>query len=70
MPLMQNIMLTVYPPEKRGAAMGVNGLVIGLAPAIGPALSGWVIDSYSWRWLFGMIAPITALVIIVSFFCS
>ncbi len=68
MPLMQNIMLTVYPPEKRGAAMGVNGLVIGLAPAIGPALSGWVIDSYSWRWLFGMIAPITALVIIVSFF--
>lgn len=68
MPLMQNIMLTVYPPEKRGAAMEVNGLVIGLAPAIGPALSGWVIDSYSWRWLFGMIAPITALVIIVSFF--
>lgn len=68
MPLMQNIMLTVYPPEKRGAAMGVNGLVIGLAPAIGPALSGWVIDSYSWRWLFGMIAPITALVIIVSLF--
>jgi EmrB/QacA subfamily drug resistance transporter len=48
--------------------MGVNGLVIGLAPAIGPALSGWVIDSYSWRWLFGMIAPITALVIIVSLF--
>lgn len=36
MPLMQNIMLTIYPPEKRGAAMGINGLVIGLAPAIGP----------------------------------
>lgn len=40
MPLMQNIMLTIYPPEKRGAAMGINGLVIGLAPAIGPTLSG------------------------------
>lgn len=38
MPLMQNIMLTIYPPEKRGAAMGINGLVIGLAPAIGPTL--------------------------------
>lgn len=68
MPLMQNIMLTIYPPEKRGAAMGVNGLVIGLAPAIGPSLSGWVIDNYSWRALFEMIAPITAIVIIVGFF--
>ena len=64
---MQNIMLTIYPPEKRGAAMGINGLVIGLAPAIGPTLSGWVIDNYSWRWLFGMIVPIAALVIIASF---
>lgn len=67
MPLMQNIMLTIYPPEKRGAAMGINGLVIGLAPAIGPTLSGWVIDNYSWRWLFGMIVPIAAVVIIASF---
>lgn len=67
MPLMQNIMLTIYPPEKRGAAMGINGLVIGLAPAIGPTLSGWVIDNYSWRWLFGMIVPIAFLVIIASF---
>lgn len=66
MPLMQNIMLTIYPPEKRGAAMGINGLVIGLAPAIGPTLSGWVIDTFSWRWLFGMIVPIAALVIIAS----
>lgn len=68
MPLMQNIMLTIYPPEKRGAAMGINGLVIGLAPAIGPTLSGWVIDNFSWRWLFGMIVPIAALVIIASSF--
>ncbi|MGN1279560.1 MAG: MDR family MFS transporter [Limosilactobacillus sp.] len=67
MPLMQNIMLTIYPPEKRGAAMGINGLVIGLAPAIGPTLSGWVIDNFSWRWLFGMIVPIAAIVILVSF---
>ena len=68
MPLMQNIMLTIYPPEKRGAAMGINGLVIGLAPAIGPTLSGWVIDNFSWRWLFGMIVPIAAIVIIASLF--
>lgn len=68
MPLMQNVMLTIYPPEQRGSAMGINGLVIGLAPAIGPTLSGWVIDNYNWRMLFEMIAPITLVVIIASFF--
>lgn len=68
MPLMQNVMLSIYPPEKRGSAMGINGLVIGLAPAIGPTLSGWVIDNYNWRMLFEMIAPITGVVIIASFF--
>lgn len=66
MPLMQNIMLTIYPPDKRGTAMGINGLVIGLAPAIGPTLSGWVIDNYSWRDLFGMIIPIVAVVIVLA----
>ena len=52
----------------RKAEMGINGLVIGLAPAIGPTLSGWVIDNFSWRWLFGMIVPIAGVVIVASFF--
>ncbi|WP_295730977.1 MDR family MFS transporter [uncultured Limosilactobacillus sp.] len=66
MPLMQTIMLTIFPPERRGSAMGINGLVIGLAPAIGPSLSGWVIDNYSWRDLFAMITPIVAIVIVLA----
>lgn len=66
MPLMQTIMLTIFPPEHRGSAMGINGLVIGLAPAIGPSLSGWVIDNYSWRNLFAMIVPIVAIVIVLA----
>ncbi|MDO4903606.1 MAG: MDR family MFS transporter [Limosilactobacillus sp.] len=68
MPLMQTIMLSIFPPEKRGAAMGINGLVIGLAPAVGPALSGYIIDTFNWRALFGMIAPIIFLVILFGFF--
>ena len=38
MPLMQTVMLTIYPPEKRGSAMGMFGLVIAFAPAIGPTI--------------------------------
>lgn len=68
MPLLQTIMLTIFPPEKRGAAMGMTGIVIGLAPALGPTLSGWIIDHYHWRDLFGMIIPIVVVVIVLAFF--
>ncbi|UQS82296.1 multidrug efflux MFS transporter [Bombilactobacillus folatiphilus] len=68
MPLMQTIMLSIFPKEKRGMAMGLGGLVIGLAPAIGPTLSGWVIDNWTWRDLFSIIIPIVALVVVASFF--
>lgn len=68
MPLLQTIMLTIFPPEKRGAAMGLSGIVVGLAPAIGPTLSGWILINYSWRDLFGMIIPIVAVVIILGLF--
>lgn len=45
MPLLQTIMLSIFPANKRGAAMGTVGIVIGLAPAIGPTLSGWIVDN-------------------------
>ena len=67
MPLMQVVMLSIFPANQRGAAMGLGGLVIGLAPAIGPTLSGFIIDNWSWRDLFGMIIPIVILVLILAF---
>jgi len=68
MPLLQNIMLSIFPPEKRGSAMGMAGIVIGLAPALGPTLSGWIIDHYTWRDLFGMVIPIVILVLVLATF--
>lgn len=65
MPLMQSIVLMIYPPEKRGAAMGTMGLAIGMAPAIGPTLSGYIVDHFTWRDLFGMIIPIISVVRVV-----
>ncbi|MFC6322729.1 MDR family MFS transporter [Companilactobacillus baiquanensis] len=67
MPLMQVVMLSIFPANQRGTAMGLGGLVIGLAPAIGPTLSGWIIDNFSWRDLFGMIIPIVVIVLILAF---
>ncbi|WP_077625146.1 DHA2 family efflux MFS transporter permease subunit [Sediminibacillus massiliensis] len=68
MPLLMNVMLTAFPVEKRGAAMGTFGLVMITAPAIGPTLSGWIIEHYSWRMLFDIVLPIAILTLIFAFF--
>ncbi|WP_124974445.1 MDR family MFS transporter [Ligilactobacillus salitolerans] len=68
MPLLQTIMLSIFPAQSRGAALGLVGIVIGVAPAIGPTLSGWIIDQYTWRDLFGMMIPIMAVVLILALF--
>ncbi|GAF11940.1 drug resistance transporter, EmrB/QacA family [Bacillus sp. JCM 19046] len=57
-PLLINIILSVIPVERRGAAMGMVGLVIMFAPAIGPTVSGLIVSNFSWRWLFFFILPI------------
>lgn len=68
LPLMQTVFLMIFPIHKRGAAMGLIGLVISFAPAIGPALSGWITSNYSWRILFFIILPIAIIDIIVAAF--
>lgn len=47
--------------------MGVFGLILMFAPAIGPTLSGWIIEHYDWRMLFHFITPIAAVVFILGF---
>lgn len=66
MPLLMNVMLTAFPIEKRGAALGMFGLVMFTAPAIGPTLSGYVVEHYSWRTLFEIVLPISLLVLALA----
>ncbi|MFD1451964.1 MULTISPECIES: DHA2 family efflux MFS transporter permease subunit [Oceanobacillus] len=68
MPLMQTILILIYPKEKRGSAMGMFGLVISFAPAIGPTLSGYIVEHFPWRTLFFMVLPIAILNIIIAYF--
>ncbi|MDQ1002333.1 EmrB/QacA subfamily drug resistance transporter [Neobacillus niacini] len=68
MPLLMNVMLVSFPIEKRGAAMGIFGLVLMGAPAIGPTLSGWLIEHYDWRMLFHFVTPIAAIILLIGFF--
>ncbi|MDQ0219767.1 DHA2 family efflux MFS transporter permease subunit [Peribacillus cavernae] len=68
MPLLMNVMLVSFPIEKRGAAMGVFGLILMFAPAIGPTLSGWIIEHYDWRMLFHFVTPIAIVVLLIGFF--
>ncbi|EPC52375.1 putative MFS-type transporter ycnB, partial [Lacticaseibacillus paracasei subsp. paracasei Lpp123] len=68
MPTFQTVMFTIFPPGKRGSAMGLAGIVIGLAPAIGPTLSGWILLNHTWRALFAVIMPIAAGVVLLAIY--
>ncbi|WKA54381.1 MDR family MFS transporter [Planococcus shixiaomingii] len=68
MPLTQTILFVIFPLEKRGEAMGLFGLVISFAPAIGPTLAGWIVGEYPWRALFYIVIPIAMVDFVLAYF--
>ncbi|WP_067729674.1 DHA2 family efflux MFS transporter permease subunit [Oceanobacillus damuensis] len=68
MPLLMNVVLSLFPLNKRGSAMGYIGLAMMFAPAIGPTLSGIVVQTFSWRVLFFIVLPIVIIDIILAYF--
>ncbi|MFC9434807.1 MDR family MFS transporter [Nocardia sp. NPDC057030] len=62
MPLLMTTLMTVVPEQDRGRVMGNVTLAISVAPAMGPVISGLVLQVGSWRWLFVLVLPITAVV--------
>ncbi len=68
LPLIQDVALIIYPKEQYGRAMGAVGLIIGFAPAIGPALAGPIIDYLGWRALFVILGACASLVFLLAVF--
>lgn len=68
LPLQMIVILYMYPIEKRGYAMGIIGLAMNFAPAIGPTFAGWVVQNFEWNRLFYFILPIALVDIVVALF--
>lgn len=67
LPLMFNTVMIIFPMEKRGSAMGMIGLVLSFAPALGPAISGVLIQFMSWRMIFWILLPFILLGIVIAY---
>ncbi|WP_082043204.1 MDR family MFS transporter [Rhodococcus sp. MEB064] len=58
LPLLINTVLNLVPARDRGKMMGVISIVIAVAPAVGPTISGVILDALDWRWMFWLVLPI------------
>ena len=64
----QTIVFSIFPPEKKGIAMGIYGTGVSFAPALGPTLGGYLTDHFNWRWIFYVNVPIGLLVVPLGMF--
>lgn len=68
LPLTQNVIFTIFPPNRRGGAMGIMGLVMLAGPALGPTIAGLILDTLSWDWIFWAQVPFLLLSLIIGVF--
>ncbi|KJL20833.1 DHA2 family efflux MFS transporter permease subunit [Microbacterium azadirachtae] len=66
MPLLMTTLMNLVPPATRGRMMGRVSIVISLAPAIGPTLSGFLLDHFSWRAIFVVVLPIALAAMLIG----
>ncbi len=65
-PSEQAILADTFPAAKRGMAFAVYGMAVVVAPALGPAIGGWITDNFSWRWIFFINIPIGILSVLLT----
>lgn len=68
MPMGQVLMLLTLPRHLRGTGMGLIGIVIGVAPCVGPVVAGVIIDAFNWHMLFYGLTPLAILTMVIAFF--
>lgn len=66
MPVGMAIIYELFPPHRRGTAMGVWGVAAMAAPAVGPGLGGWLVTQFDWRWLFLINVPIGVVGVVLA----
>lgn len=66
LPLLFTTVLTVVPASHRGRMMGVISIVIAVAPAVGPTVSGIILASLNWRWMFWIVLPIALVALVLG----
>jgi DHA2 family multidrug resistance protein len=57
-PSQMAILRQTFPPKEQGMAMAVFAMVVVIGPAIGPTLGGWIVDNWSWPWIFYINLPV------------
>lgn len=65
-PVGMALVYDLFPPNRRGTALGIWGVAAMAAPAIGPVLGGYIVDTVSWRWLFAINIPIGVIGVVAS----
>lgn len=66
LPLLMTTLMTLVPPALRGRTMGNVSIVISVAPAIGPTISGLILNFLPWRWIFLIVLPIALIMLFIG----
>jgi len=67
-PSSQAILFNLFPPERRGTAMGFYAMAVAFAPGLGPTVGGYMVEYFSWRWIFYMNVPVVVILLPVAYF--
>lgn len=66
MPLLMSTTLSLVPLRHRGTVMGLNSIVISVGPAIGPTVSGVIVNALSWHWIFVAMTPLAVVILVLG----
>ncbi|MCU1441231.1 MAG: family efflux transporter permease subunit [Rhodoglobus sp.] len=66
MPLLMTTVMTLVPPHARGKTMGNISIVMSVAPALGPAIGGFIVQNLEWRFIFILVLPIAIVALVLG----